>query len=166
MKQLTHHHVNMFMAYVKQKNIEKSQDKPELRWSNDQIREIEKGIIKFVNRYNRIANFFTNNKLSLFTKNIFYSWFGTKYPEYMYNDEMDHYIVYIARELTRNKVIHFSATPVDRMNMAVDFSKYGYLKKRSLLKLVNQAINIHNRNLSEDNQIRGKFRYKKILEYK
>ena len=61
--------------------------------NEEEMMAVEKKIISFVNKYNRIENFFVNNSVSIFIKELFYSLFGVPYPEFLYNDATGEYVV-------------------------------------------------------------------------
>lgn len=121
--------------------------------SRETTTKIEGRLISFANKYNKIINFFVNNKVSNLLKDTRDNLFGYPYPEFLYSDKLDQYIS--ALPLNPNIGDEVEILFCDKSTHAQDFSRAGYFKKKMLLKLVNATF---------ANEY--KFRYRKLLEYK
>ena len=132
-----------------------------------ELREIESNFIRFANFYNRIINFFVNNRASLWIKEVFYSMI-IPYPEFLYDDFEGYYFKSISKSyITKNRLLRLirlilkSELVVVEVSLAtspdhaLDTSKIGAIKKRLIKRDVNKFF-------------RGEkiFRFKRILEYK
>ena len=91
---LNNNHVQITMGIIRVINDDKKLKGFKFR-SEEELKITEKKIISFVNFYNKIVNFLVNNKVSMFIKEAFYSLFGVPYPEYIYNNNLNDYIVVV-----------------------------------------------------------------------
>lgn len=124
--------------------------------SPEEILETEKKIISIVNKWNKIVNFFVNNRISIWIKEAFYVLAGVPYPEYLFSDtEGDYLVDYQKGKTEEGKVIvEFRTTP--ELKYALDVSKMWFWKKYYIRHVVNKTAKEYGR---------GSFRFKRILTY-
>ncbi len=156
------------MNFVKYFNTElKMRKKPHL--SENQLRKLESYIIRFVNRYNKIENTFVNNKVVFFFTELRIRIFGSDYPEYLYNPDINSYIAgFNVIYQTKNAVlrrfrlilglerIEFDGTVVSDYRNALDFSKMSPFKRLWSKRMVNKAWSFNGS---------GKFDFKRVITY-
>ncbi len=164
---LNNNHVQIVMGIIRAINEDKKLKGFKFR-SEEELKVTEKKIISFVNFYNKIINFLVNNKVSIFIKEAFY-WFGVPYPEYVYNDALNEYIVsygqgwmqgyYTVLGVKINAPVLVSeASSTPDFSRALDVSKYPIWKKKYLLFMINKTY------MKSENP-NGKYRLKRILTY-
>lgn len=165
---LNNNHVQMFMSFIRIKNEEKK-SKGKVFRTPDELKEVEHNVIQFVNFYNKIVNFFRNNKFSLWIKEAFYSLFGTPYPEFLYNKERNDYINFLQYGQTEDKRPFTEFRVTSDVEYAIDFSKYWFWKKKKFLKDIKLAIAQYNNQCEieskQDDKIIGEYYFRKILTY-
>ncbi len=106
------------------------------------IRKIELGLIFFINKINNFLLFVMYNKLFVLIKDLFYNIFGTPYPVYLYNKELDDYVSGYSNEITTDLQREVNVATVEakgREQFAIDFSKYWIWKRNAIKKWVNKA---------------------------
>lgn len=132
-------------------------------------KKFEHNVIQFANFYNKIVNFFRNNRFSLWIKEAFYSFWGTPYPEFLFNKERNDYVSFIQNGVTERgePFTEFRSTP--SVDYAIDFSKYWIWEKKRFLKDVSKATEKYNSQCDNENKpeekILGEYRFRKILTY-
>lgn len=124
--------------------------------SPEEMLLVEKKIISLFNWWNKIENFFVNNRVSIWIKEEFYS-FRVPYPEYLYNDDAKDYVVRYTKGRTEDgkPMVEVSTTP--ELKYALDVSKMNYFKKRYMIYAINKTW--------EMNSGEGEYRTKRILTY-
>ncbi len=116
-----------------------------------------KRMINLENRVNKVKDLILNNKVSNTIKEAFYS-FKTPYPEYLFSDGGEDYLVEYKKGKTEdNKVIvEFKTTPDPKF--ALDISKVFIFKKYYIRYIINKTSKEYGR--SSD------FRFKRFLTYR
>lgn len=124
--------------------------------AEEEMLETEKLFISMANRWNKIENFFINNRVSIFIKEAFYS-LRVPYPEYIYNDDVNDYVVRYTKGRTEDgkPMVEVSTTP--ELKYALDVSKINYFKKRYMIYAINKTWKM--------NSGEGEYRTKRILTY-
>lgn len=164
---LNNNHLKILMGFFGAINEDKKLKGFKFK-SPEEMILVEKKIISVFNWWNRIENFFVNNRVSIWIKEAFYGLMGTPYPEYLYNDKLNDYLAhysqgwsegyYTVMGLRLNApvlVSQISTTP--ELKRAADFSKMSWIKKRLILSGVNKAC--------KQNNLEGLYRFKRILTY-
>ena len=163
---LSNNHVQIVMGVIGAANeVRKSKGKKFL--SNDEILAVEKKIISYVNRYNKIENFIVNNKVSIFIKELFYL-VKVPYPEFLYNDATGEYVIRYSQGLsdqylhilgvkTPFRLVMGELSTTQDVKWAIDISNYNVFKKKYMMWAINKTF----RQVGGE----GNFRTKRILTY-
>jgi hypothetical protein len=164
---INNNHIQLIMNLVNIVNEWKKQKGKEYK-DRENLFTIERKLIYYSNIYNKFENWIINNKFVLWIKEGFYSLFGTPYPEYIYCKEEDCYLSgFTKKYATDNKLLRFIRIVFSRetigtelsvsanLECAMDVSKLSFLKKKNLLKNVNEFFDGEK-----------SFYLRKILEYK
>lgn len=125
-------------------------------------------VIRIVNLYNKIYNFLYNNRFMNAIKELFYQLLGVPYPEYMYNDLVNDYVVSFTKGKAeefyyvfgiktpfRKTLVEVKTSP--NMKYALDISKYNIVRKKYTFYIVNRTL----KEFGGD----GIYRTKRILTY-
>ena len=164
---LNGNHVKFVMGIIGILNEDKKKRGYKFK-TDEEILAIEKKVISLVNKWNSIENFFINNKISLFIKEKFQNIFGTKYPEYLYNDILDDYLsaysqgwvkgyytIFGVRVNAPVLVSQISTSP--EVTRAIDISKLNFIKRFFMISGLKKAV--------IQNGISGEYRIKRVITY-
>lgn len=112
--------------------------------------KIEKKLIGFSNKWNSIENKIVNNRLSNWIKELFYQLFGVPYPEYLYNEKMNDYVVAYSQGFVPTTLnfkgfsipfigfaTEISTTPEQKF--ALNVAKLWVLKRNYIKSMVNKS---------------------------
>ena len=163
---LSNNHVQIVMGVIALAN-EPRKSKGKKFLSNDEMLAVEKKIISYVNRYNKIENFIVNNKVSIFIKELFYL-VKVPYPEFLYNDATGEYVVRYSQGLsdqylhilgvkTPFRLVMGELSTTQDVKWAIDISNYNVFKKKYMMWAINKTF----RQVGGE----GNFRTKRILTY-
>lgn len=152
---LNNNHVQIFMSAVRIDN-ENKKTKGRKFMSEESLKLMENEIISFVNYWNKIENFLVNNKISILIKEAFYLLFGVPYPEYLFSNEDNDYVVDLQKGKTEDGkiIVEFRTTP--DVKYALNVSKMWFWKKYYIKYVVNKTAKEYGRST---------FRFKRILTY-
>lgn len=153
---INNNHIKMIMGFIGAVNEDKKLKGFKYK-TEEEMWATEKVFISIANKWNKIENFFINNRVSIFIKEAFYSLFGVPYPEYLYNPEVKDYVVRYTKGRTEDgkPMVEVSTTP--ELKYALDVSKMNYLKKRYMIYAINKTWKI--------NGGESEYRIKRILTY-
>lgn len=164
---LNANHVKIVMGIISVVNEDKKKRGYKFK-TDEEIIAVEKKIISFVNKWNKVENFFVNNKISIFIKEKFYNIFGTKYPEYLYNNILEDYLsaysqgwvkgyytIFGIRVNAPVLVSQISTSP--EITRAIDISKFNFIKRFFMIYGLKKAV--------IQNGISGEYRVKRVITY-
>lgn len=126
--------------------------------ADSKIHKLELRLISIINPINNFLIFVAYPLTWI--KDLFYETFGTPYPMYLYNKELDNYVTSYSHTITPDaqRVVDVSTVESKGMNQfALDFSKYWIWKRNGIKKWVNEA-------WKEQGGV-GEYYYKRVITY-
>jgi hypothetical protein len=107
--------------------------------ADDRIHKLELNLIFYINKINNVLIFIV--RFFMWIKDLFYETFGTPYPIYLYNKELDNYVASYSHIISPEgeRVVEVSTVESKGILLSLDFSKYWIWKRSGIKKWVNKA---------------------------